>query len=446
MGIIKKPVDTWIIEPLGRFMKNSTTSGIILFFSAFLALILANSPWAEDYHNLWKHYFTIGYDDHIISKNLHHWINDGLMSVFFFVIGLELKREIMAGELRNPKAAILPVVAAIGGMLFPALFFYLINPTGEASSGWGIPMATDIAFALGVLYMLGDRVPVSLKVFLTVLAIADDLGAVLVIAFFYTSEINFTSLMFAGGFLSILIVSNLIGVRNPVYYGIIGIGGVWLSFLVSGVHATIAAVLAAFTIPINVKVTEAYFNNRLSYLLERFKKAKPNDLPTVSEEQYSVLQEIRHTAKLALTPLQRLEHGMHPLVAFVILPIFAFSNAGVSLSDNFMDQLLSPIAIGIFVGLVVGKFIGVTGLSYILLRLKLVTLPEGLRMVHIVAAGLLAAIGFTMSLFISVLAYSSEEHISQAKIGILVASILAGTIAFLILRFSKQAPLENEES
>ncbi len=434
MGIEKKPVDEWIIEPINRFINKSTTSGLVLFFSAFAALIFANSPWSDAYHQIWAHKFSIGYDNFIISKDLHHWINDGLMAVFFFVVGLELKREIVAGELRDPKAAVLPIAAAIGGMVVPAAIYAIFNYSGPTAGGWGIPMATDIAFALGVLYLLGNKVPLSLKIFLTVLAIADDLGAVLVIAFFYTSNIDFTSLIVGGVFLVILLGSNALGVRNPVFYGIMGIGGLWLAFLLSGVHATIAAVLAAFTIPANVKIDEQYFNKRLSLLLEKFKIAKPNNLPTVSEEQFHLLQEIRNTAKYALTPLQRLEHGLHPIVAFIIMPVFAFSNAGVTFTGGVIDQLFSPVSVGVFLGLLLGKLLGVVGTSVVMIKLGWCSLPEGMKGRHMMAAGFLAAIGFTMSLFIAGLAFKDPVYVDQAKLGILAASILAGVIAVLLLR------------
>lgn len=430
----KEPVDKWIIDPMKRFLNNSTMSGIILFSSAGLALILSNSPWKDAYHHFWELEVSVGFGDALLSKSLHHWINDGLMAIFFFVVGLELKREIIAGELRNPKNAVLPIGAAIGGMAIPALVYILFNPSGEAQDGWGIPMATDIAFALGVLYLLGDKVPLSLKIFLTALAIADDIGAVLVIAFFYTSEIHFDSLLTGVGFMAVLIFANRIGVRNPVFYGIIGIGGLWLAFLMSGVHATIAAVLAAFTIPASVKVPELLYVKKLEELIGKFKRAKTNNVPTVSHEQLYVIEEVRDVSKKALTPLQQLEHAMHPLVAFVIMPIFALCNGGVTFDSDFLNALMSPVAIGIFVGLLAGKLIGVLGVSELLLRMKWASLPEGMNRRHLVGAGFLAAIGFTMSLFVAGLAFSSPELLVQAKIGILSASIFASFIGYYLIR------------
>ncbi len=273
----KTPVDTWLTDPLNSFLGRQTTSGIVLFVAALMALIVANSPFADAYHHLWHNEISVGFNDFMISKTLHHWINDGLMAVFFFVIGLELKREIMAGELSNPRDALLPIAAGVGGMVVPALIYLAFNSSGDASDGWGIPMATDIAFALGIISLLGNRVPLSLKVFLTALAIADDLGAVLVIAVFYTSHIDLVNLAAGAGFMILLVTSNLLGVRNILWYGLLGIGGLWLAFLLSGVHATIAAVLAAFTIPANVKISDKGFVSRIKALGDKFEMAKSND-------------------------------------------------------------------------------------------------------------------------------------------------------------------------
>jgi len=430
----QEPVDKWIIEPMQRFMNNSTTSGIILFSAAIVAMILSNSPWSESFHHFWEMKFSVGFNGHELNKSLHHWINDGLMAVFFFVVGLELKREIIAGELNEVKKAMLPVGAAVGGMVVPALVYLCFNSSGPATSGWGIPMATDIAFALGVIYLLGDKVPLSLKIFLTALAIADDIGAVLVIAFFYTASIDFTSLIFGGGFLLLLIVSNLIGVRSTLYYAVIGIGGVWLAFLMSGVHATIAAVLAAFTIPANVKVNEINFTKKLEHLLSAFKKADPNNVPTVTTEQHHILQEMRDLSKAALTPLQRLEHAFHPLVAFIIMPIFALSNAGIVLPDDIGTALASPVTLGVMLGLLVGKVVGVTGMVFLFVKMKWAQLPEGISNQHIIGAGFLAAVGFTMSLFISGLAFEDETLMLHSKLGILMASLIASIIGYMILK------------
>lgn len=430
----KQIVDTWIIDPIKQFVSNSTTSGIVLFSSAILALIIANSPIKESYHHFWEYHFTIGFDQHIISKSLHHWINDGLMAIFFFVVGLELKREIIAGELSKPQNAILPIAGAIGGMVFPAVIFILFNQNGEASNGWGIPMATDIAFALGVLYLLGDKVPLSVKIFLTALAIADDIGAVLVIAFFYTSNIDFMSLMLGGVFMTVLITANAIGVRNTLFYGIVGIGGLWLAFLLSGVHATIAAVLAAFTIPANAKITETTFNKKAEKLLSKFKNLIPNNKSTVTNEQLHVLEDMKSLSIKALTPLQRLEHRLHPIVAFIIMPIFALANSGVTFGNNISEQLMSPVTIGVFISLLAGKAIGISGMVYLCLKLKWAVLPVDITFKHIIGIAFLGAIGFTMSLFISELAFRDPVLIAQAKIGVLSASIVASFLGFYLVK------------
>jgi len=434
----KEPVDKWIIDPMKRFLNNSTMSGIVLFSAALLAIVLSNSPWSEEFHHLWEINFSIGFSDWQLSKSLHHWINDGLMAVFFFVVGLELKREIISGELSNPRKAILPIVAAVGGMIVPAIIYLIVNPSGESAGGWGIPMATDIAFALGILYLLGDRVPVSLKIFLTALAIADDLGAVLVIAFFYTSDINLVSLLTGAGFLFVLFAANKIGVRNTLFYGLVGIGGLWLAFLMSGVHATIAAVLAAFAIPARVKYSESTYDRKLSNLLDQFRKAKPNNSPTVTTEQLHILEKIRYISKNALTPLQRLEHSMHPLVAFIIMPLFALANAGITLSGESMNQLTSKITIGVFLGLLIGKMIGVVGFVKLFTYLKWATLPGEFTNRILIGAGFLAGIGFTMSLFISELAFEHKIFIEEAKMGILLASVASGLLGYFIIKTAQK--------
>ncbi|MBX2889609.1 MAG: Na+/H+ antiporter NhaA [Saprospiraceae bacterium] len=434
----KDPIDR-LLEPIGRFINNSTTGGIMLFLSAVVALVWANSPWKESYHHLWEHKFTIGYDDYFISNTLHHWINDGLMAIFFFVIGLELKREVLAGELSKPKEALLPLMAGLGGMVVPALIYLAWNGNTGASSGWGIPMATDIAFALGILYLLGDRVPTSLKIFLTALAIADDLGAVLVIAIFYTSEFSALSLGIGAAFMMVLIAANLLGVRNTVFYGIVGIGGLWLAFMLSGIHATVAGVLAALTIPANVKIEDRKFVQKINLLAKAFEDAETNNVSLVTQEQLHVLDKIRYYSLAALTPLQRLEHGMHPLVSFVVMPIFALANAGITFSGDFFSNIGSNVTLGVMVGLLVGKFVGIVTMTKLMVLLKWAGLPTGVRWGHIYGASLLAAVGFTMSLFITELAFKDPTYILQAKFGILLASLIGGTAGyFLLSRLGKE--------
>ncbi len=424
----------WLVKPLKRFINNSAFSGILLFSATILAMIIANSPWAEAFHHFWEIEFAIGTEKFLMKKSLHHWINDGLMSIFFFVVGLELKRELLAGELRNPKNAILPIIAAICGMLFPALIYIMFNPNLPTQKGWGIPMATDIAFALGVLYLLGDKVPTTVKVFLTTIAIVDDLGAVLVIAIFYTSEINVNSLITAGVFLLVLIVANRLGVRKTWFYGIIGIGGIWVSFSMSGVHPTISAVLLAFTIPARTYIDEEKYLYKLNYLIDEFKKAQTTHLPVVTHEQIEIVEKMREVGKRFLPPLQRLEYILHPWVAYLVMPIFALSNAGVKISQESLSYLTSNITLGITFGLLLGKFLGISGISWLLHRLKWVRLHPDISLKYLVGVGFLSGIGFTMSLFIAELASQEEIFLVQAKLGILLASILAGGLGYFFIR------------
>ena len=426
-------------------MEMSGTAGILLLLCATAAVAISNSPWRDAFHHFWETPFTVGFGAQPLGLSLHHWINDGLMSLFFFAVGLELKREIMAGELSSPSKAALPVAAAAGGMILPALIYLLLNPASPASAGWGIPMATDIAFALGILHLLGDRVPLNLKIFLTALAIADDIGAVLVIAFFYTSEIDLASLAQAGAYLALLATANRLGVRSSLFYGIVGIGGVWMAFLLSGVHATIAAVLIAFTIPATVKVDERDYAEGLERLLARFKEAEPNDITLVTNEQLHIVEDIRDLSKQALTPLQRLEHGLHPLVSFVIMPLFALSNAGVALDGDVLGRLAGPVSMGVALGLLAGKFGGIMAASHLFLRMGWARLPEGVSNRHLTGAAVLAGIGFTMSLFISDLAFDDAEHIMEARLGILFASVTAGLIGYALLKKAAPTPPAPKE-
>jgi NhaA family Na+:H+ antiporter len=403
--------------------------------SAIAALALANSPLAEAYHHLWEYNIALNFGGHVIDKSVHHWINDGLMSMFFFVVGLELKREIIAGELSSFRKALLPLAAAVGGMVVPALIFLVFNANTPGENGWGIPMATDIAFALGILTFFGKRVPMSLKVFLTALAIADDLGAVLVIAFFYTSEISFVNLGAGVIFIFVLLAGNHLGVRNTLFYSIIGIGGVWIAFLMSGVHATIAGVLAAATIPARTKIDERDFLHRLEILTRRFRDIPPNNVNLLEPEQYNVLEKIHRLTLQATTPLQHLEHMLHPFVAFIIMPLFAFSNSGIELSTEFFNRtFFQGVSMGIVSGLLLGKFTGVVGTTWLLHRFRVASLPRDMTWAHVAVAGVLAAIGFTMSLFVTNLAFVDQALINEAKVGIFVASTIAGTTGYFLLK------------
>lgn len=432
------PIDK-ITRPIQKFIQQEKAGGIVLGSSVIVALILANSPLSDSYFAFLNQKFGFQFNSETyFNLSILHWINDGLMAIFFFVVGLELKQEMVGGELSNPRKALLPIGAAIGGMLVPALIYFALNPTGEMSNGWGIPMATDIAFALGVLYLLGSRIPLSLKIFLTALAIIDDLGAVLVIALFYTSEISILSLLIGLGIVGIMFIGNRMGVRNVVFYAVLGILGVWVAFLLSGVHATIAAVLAAFTIPADVKIKENTYVKKMQDYLSQFKSIDPNDkIPTLTDEQLHLLEKVQITTKKAMPPLQRLEHALHPMVTFLIIPIFALANAGVSLAID-PEQLFSTnVALGVALGLLVGKVVGVVGFTSLMIKLKIAPLPTGMNPKNLLGIGLLAAIGFTMSLFVTSLAFTSEVYITQAKIGIFTASIIGGILGYWVLSSEK---------
>jgi NhaA family Na+:H+ antiporter len=428
-----KPLNSFRIS---RFINEEAYGGVLLILATIAAMYWANSSFYDSYHYVWHDYkvgFVWGEIDMVAS--LHHWINDGLMALFFFVVGLEIKREIMGGELSSIKKASLPIAAAVGGMIIPALLYVFVTLNyPEYIIGWGIPMATDIAFALGLLAMLGNRVPLNLKIFLTALAIADDLGAVMVIAIFYTESIDFTELLYAGFFLAVLIAANLAGVRRTVFYALIGFAGVWIAFIYSGVHATIAGVLIALTIPARTKIGETDYIDKLTLYLNKFKNESPDTKSTLlTKNQVHLISEIEDLNDKAHTPLQKLEHALHPVTAYFILPVFALSNAGVHIDGSIDDMLLHPISLGIIAGLVLGKFLGISLLSRLVVKFKLAELPEGVTWRHIYGVAFLAGIGFTMSMFISDLAFKNEEFKQIAKVGIMAASVISAVIGMLWL-------------
>lgn len=428
----KTPIEH-ILKPVNRFIHQEFTGGIVLFVSVIIAIIWANSSAGESYHHLWETNLSVGFNNKAFDKPLHIWINDGLMALFFFVIGLELKREFIAGELSSPQKAILPMVAALGGMFVPALIYISINSGLDSAGGWGIPMATDIAFSLALLSLAGKRIPTSVKVFLSALAVADDLGAVLVIAFFYTANIAFFPLVIAGGVLLLLVMGNLLGIRHPIFYLILGII-VWACFLMSGVHATIAGVLVAFTIPARPKIDEDEFLKDARCYADEFEVARRQDGSLISHEQLGALEKIKQLSLDAETPLQKIENSLHPWVAFVIMPLFALANSGMIIGGDFFSSLLNPVSMGILAGLFFGKMVGVFSFTWLMVKFKLAALPVNAKWMHIFGVAILAGIGFTMSLFITGLAFTNDEFINQAKYGILVASFFAGTIGLLVLR------------
>lgn len=438
--IYKQKINKKLVMPALMFMRQEKSSGIVLGIAVIIALLLANSPWREQYFEFFEHHLGFVFDGRpYFNFSLEHWINDGLMSLFFFVVGLELKREFIGGELREIKKVVLPVGAAILGMLFPAAIYLSFNIGTSVAHGWGIPMATDIAFALAIVYLLGDKVPLSAKVFLTTLAIVDDLGSVIVIALFYTSNISIPSILVGLTFLGIMFIGNKMGIKHAFFYGILGVCGVWVAFLMSGVHATIAAVLAAFVIPADSQIPESTFIARLRRQLHRFENAESNDVRTLEEEQVEIISQVKAEAFNAVPPLQRLEHGLHPFVSFVIMPIFALANAGVAFIDMDLQSLFSNhVALGVMFGLLLGKPLGIALAVWLLSKLGLGKRSKKMTWHRIFGLGFLASIGFTMSMFVTSLAFDEPVSYVQAKVGIFAASIIGGLAGYYLLKISKR--------
>ncbi|MEO8217726.1 MAG: Na+/H+ antiporter NhaA [Acidobacteriota bacterium] len=423
-----------LVLPFQKFAARETSGGILLLSCTIAALVWANSPWADSYAALWHTQFSVGLSSFGLSKDLHFWVNDALMAIFFFVVGLEIKRELLVGELASPRQAALPIVAALGGVMVPALLYIAVNPNGPGASGWGIPMGTDIAFAIGVMAMLGDRVPLGLKVFLTALAIIDDIVAVLVIALFHTAQISWGALGLAGLGLVVLLAANRLGVRHSLPYALVGIV-VWLAVLESGVHATIAGVLLALMIPSRTALNQREFLRHGRAILDHFERAAATEPLNIlnDAEQQAAIESLENACEKVQSPLHRLEHGLHPWVTFLIMPLFALANAGVPLFGNPGKAVGDPITLGVVLGLVFGKPIGVTLASWLAVRLGLASLPESVSWTHIHGAGWLAGIGFTMSLFMAGLSFAGDARLTSAKLGILIASLCAGIIGSVIL-------------
>jgi NhaA family Na+:H+ antiporter len=422
------------LSPFATYFNTEAASGVVLMAAALLALAWANSPWSRAYFDLWQVKATAGIGSLVIEKPLLLWINDGLMAVFFFLVGLEIKREILIGELSSVRKAALPIVAAIGGMVVPALLYTAVNAGGDGQRGWGIPMATDIAFALGVLNLLGSRVPLSLKVFLAAVAIVDDIGAVLVIAVFYSESVQWALVGFGFGILGVLGLLNRAGVRNPMFYVVLGIV-LWVLFLKSGIHATVAGVLLALTIPARVHLVPGEFAKESHEALEVFDKAGDGKEERIlmNEDQQSAVYALEQACERVQMPLQRIEHGLQPYVAFLIVPIFALANAGVILNANAIGSLGEPIGLGVLLGLVLGKPIGVLLAAWIAVKSGLASLPARVGWRQMAGVGVLAGVGFTMSLFITDLAFVDPKNIEAAKLSILLASIVAGVVGYTLL-------------
>lgn len=427
-----------MLKPINDFLHKEASGGILLIIFTVVALAWANSPWSALYHDLWHTHLVVAIGNLLtFDYSVHHWINDGLMVIFFFTVGLEIKRELLVGELSSMQKASLPIAAALGGMIVPAVMFVVFNSGGEGASGWGIPMATDIAFVVGIMALLGPRVPLTLKIFVLALAIADDIGAVMVIAIFYTSEISIAALIIAAVVLISLIILNKLGTKSLILYSILGII-LWVAFLKSGVHATIAGVLLAFTIPASARYNTKRFSDKTKDLLNKFDETGEHGENVLSNEgRQTDVMAIEESCKKILTPLQRFEHGLHPWVSFFIIPLFALANAGVTLAGmDVIGALTSPVSIGIIVGLFIGKQVGIFGFSWIAVKLKFASLPEGVNWKMLYAAGILAGIGFTMSLFIAGLAFSDEALINLSKIGVIAGSLISGITGYVLLKTS----------
>jgi NhaA family Na+:H+ antiporter len=417
-----------LASPFVRFAKLEAAGGILLLVSTIVALVWANSPWAKTYNELWNMHVSIGFGRFFLSETRLEWINDGLMSIFFFLVGLEIKREVLIGELSSLRQAAFPFVAAVGGTVVPALIYVLAtHGNTDAQKGWGIPMATDIAFTLGVLSLLGGRVPVSLKVFVTALAIVDDIIAVLVIALFYTEKIEVFSLSAGLAGVALCFGANLLGVRRPVFYAAIGIF-VWCAVLKSGVHATVAGVLLSFTIPGRTYVDRERFLRRGRRVLDQFETAPAN-----SAVAHAAIHTLEAQCELVQSPLHRIEHSLHPWVSFLVMPLFAFANAGVGILGNIQPAIRHPASIGVALGLFIGKPVGIWMFAWLSVRTRLAMLPSELSWRNILGAGCLCGIGFTMALFIATLAFGEGALLNMSKIGILGASLLAGICGSLLL-------------
>ncbi len=427
MKIQNKKIASILSESFNDFFHSNTSGGIVLLVFTTIALVWANSSWSENYFALWEKHVSIGVGSVALSKTLLHWINDGLMVIFFFFVGLEIKREILVGELSSLKKAMLPIIAALGGMIGPALIYLAFNSNSlESSHGWGIPMATDIAFALGILALLGDRIPPGLKIFLAALAIEDDMGAVLVIALFYTSELSLLMLAIGGGFIVLLLLANKFNVRSTAVYTILGIG-LWFCFLKSGIHATIAGVLLAMTIPVRKKINTEHF---ITETTEAIHLLKQNEDPKSENE---LIHKIASLSEEVQSPLYRFEHALHPYVAFLIMPIFALANAGVKIEGNILNALVSPVGLGVGLGLIIGKQVGILSFVWIAVKTKMAALPKNVSWGMIYGTTWLCAIGFTMALFIANLAFKTNEPLIISKIAILFASTLSAVVGLILL-------------
>jgi NhaA family Na+:H+ antiporter len=424
-----RPIDV-LLSPFAAFARIEAASGVLLVATTIAALIWANSPFAGSYHAFWNADISIGIGRFAVTETRHEWVNDGLMPIFFFLVGLEIKREVLIGELSSIRRAAFPLIAAVGGAVVPVLIYLAIARGAEAQKGWAIPMATDIAFVMAALSILGSRVPQSLKIFATALAIADDLLAVLVISVFYTAQIHLVYLAMGFAGIALCYAANLLGVRQPMFYAVIGVF-VWYSVLKSGVHATVAGVLLAFTIPTRTYINRDSFLRTSRWLIDRF-EAAPQD----SFEARSAIHMMDAQLDMVESPLQRIERLLHPWVSFGILPLFAFANLGIPMAGKLSVAARHPAAIAVAAGLFIGKPVGIWLFAQMARKLGLATAPADLSSGTLFGGAWLCGIGFTMSLFIATLAFSDEALLNMSKMGVLAGSVASGLCAsaFLALR------------
>jgi Na+:H+ antiporter, NhaA family len=423
-----------LLSPLRQFLQIESASGGVLLVCTAVAILLANSPWASAYHHFWQTPLVVGVGPFVLDHSLEFWINDGLMVVFFFVVGLEIKREIADGELSDWRKASLPVLGAIGGMVFPALVYFVFHRTGPTQRGWGIPMATDIAFVVGIMALFGPRVPAGLKVFLLALAIADDIGAVLVIAVAYTDQLSLNWLAIGLAGLAMTVGMNCVGVRSISCYFVVG-AAVWLAFLMAHVHPTVAGVILGLLTPARPLIELPALRKALDQSTDRLH----GDEPAESGKQFALLEAIAWTANEAVSPLARLEHALHPIVSFMIMPVFALANAGVAID---IGRLSHPVSLAVAAGLVVGKPLGVVLLCASAVKLGFARLPANTEWKHVIAAGFLGGIGFTMAIFIAGLAFTENAApglLAAAKVGVIAGSLLSALIGAGLLAWATKA-------
>lgn len=423
-----------LISPLEGLISDAAWGGVLLMICTAVALYLANSSWQHDYHEILTTPIDIGLGNSHLKLDIHHFINDALMAIFFFVVGLEIKREVLVGELSHVSEAILPALAAFGGMIVPAAIFIAVNFHQPGEKGWGIPMATDIAFSLGILSLLGRRVPLSAKVFLTAFAIVDDIGASLVIAFFYTDTITWSALGIGAFFFTCLVLCNAFGVRRSSPYVFLSVL-LWLCFLKSGIHPTIAGILAALTIPARPRLQSDEFLISTRMLLDRIEEKREEESNVLkNKEKHAMISDVETASKLTQTPLKRFENSLHHWITFFIMPIFALANAGITFDGGLVNRLTHTVTIGILLGLILGKQIGVTLFAWLAVKLGWAQLPRDVSWKMLYGLSWLGGVGFTMSLFITNLAYGRESvSLDDAKVGILLGSAIAGIGGSLIV-------------